>query len=295
MLLVTADDYGIGPETSRAIRELGALGRVTSTVLLVNSPHAESDIAHWHRAGKPVEMGWHPNLTMDDPILPAHQVPSLLDRDGKLLSLGLLGRRLLLGQVRGAEILAELTAQYQRYLCLVGHPPRLVNGHKHIHVFPRVGAALRELLGLHGHQIYLRRLGESFRMLRHIPGARVKRVFLSVLGSWAARKQRRQGLLGNDILAGISDPVWVSDPKFFARWLSQVPGQVVELMVHPGHYDETLIGRDCTLQDGGLQRRVDEWNQLSEPAFLESCRLAGFRLVTADEVLRFQKGSAHAA
>ena len=43
-LLVTADDYGIGPETSRAIRELGSLGTVTSTVFLVNSPFAENEI-----------------------------------------------------------------------------------------------------------------------------------------------------------------------------------------------------------------------------------------------------------
>ena len=60
-LVVVADDFGIGPETDRGILELGAAGRVTSTVLLVNSPFAEPAIAAWNRAGRPIELGWHPN------------------------------------------------------------------------------------------------------------------------------------------------------------------------------------------------------------------------------------------
>ena len=39
-LVVVADDFGIGPGTSQAILELGQLGRVTGTTLLVNSPFA---------------------------------------------------------------------------------------------------------------------------------------------------------------------------------------------------------------------------------------------------------------
>ena len=38
-LVVVADDYGMGPEVSRGIRELMHVGSVTGTVLMVNSPH----------------------------------------------------------------------------------------------------------------------------------------------------------------------------------------------------------------------------------------------------------------
>jgi predicted glycoside hydrolase/deacetylase ChbG (UPF0249 family) len=295
LLLVTADDYGIGPETSRAIRELGTLGAVTSTVLLVNSPYAEGDVDLWRRCGKPVEMGWHPCLTMDRPVLPAEQVPSLTDREGRFFSLGRLMARLGMGLVRYRELVAEFHAQWQRYLALVGQPPRMVNGHKHIHIFPRIGAALREVLLGQSLTPYLRQLGEPWALLRKVPGARVKRVFLSVLGKWAGRRQRRAGLPGNEILAGVTDPPWVKDGDFFARWLSRVPGDVVELMVHPGHRDETLLGRDCTPQDGQMERRVDEWALLRDPRFLESCRQAHFRLVTAEYWLRSRKGQPHAA
>src|SRR5947208_10841292 len=82
-LLVTADDFGIGPETSRGILELAARGVVTSTVLLVNSPHALDAVAAWRKAGCPLELGWHPCLTIDAPILPPDQVPTLVGPDGR--------------------------------------------------------------------------------------------------------------------------------------------------------------------------------------------------------------------
>jgi predicted glycoside hydrolase/deacetylase ChbG (UPF0249 family) len=285
LLLVTADDYGIGPETSRAIRELGALGVLTSTVLLVNSPHAKNDVDLWRRSGRPVEMGWHPCLTMDRPVLPAEQVPSLVDAGGQFHSLRGFLTRLYLGRIRYRDVLTELTAQWHRFVALVGAPPRNINGHKHIHIFPLVRTALMELLARQASVPYVRRLGEPIRTLWGVPGARFKRLCLSMLGRWTAWRQRGHGLPANDWLIGITDPIWVKDPGFFARLLGTVPGTVVELMVHPGYRDEALLGRDCTPEDGQMQRRVDELHLLQQPAFRDACRQARFQLVTAAQVL----------
>ncbi len=285
LLLVTADDYGIGPETSRAIRELGALGTLTSTVLLANSPHAESAVDLWRRGGRPVEMGWHPCLTMDRPVLPAGQVPSLVDEQGQFHSLAGFVSRLFLGRVRYAEVLAELTAQWQRFVALVGQPPRNINGHKHIHIFPLVRTALREVLARQGSLAYVRRLREPARTLRRVAGARFKRLCLSMLGRWTSWRMGQEGWPANEWLIGITDPPWVKNERFFAEWLGTVPGTVVELMVHPGYWDETLLGRDCSRDDGQLQRRVDELNLLLQPAFRDACRQARFQLVTAGQVL----------
>ena len=92
-LLVTADDYGIGPETSRGILDLGREGLVTSTVLLVTSPHASAAVQAWCEAGQPVELGWHPCLTLDRPVLPVDQVPTLVDSEGRFWPLGKFLRR----------------------------------------------------------------------------------------------------------------------------------------------------------------------------------------------------------
>src|SRR6516164_11853397 len=87
-LIVVADDFGIGPETTRGILELGAKGLVTGTVLLANSPYAEQAIRAWRQAGEPVEIGWHPCLTLDGPILPPESVPSLVGPERKFWPLG---------------------------------------------------------------------------------------------------------------------------------------------------------------------------------------------------------------
>ncbi len=114
-LLIVADDYGIGPETSRAILELAQAGVVTGTVLLVNSPHAETAVRAWRSAGVDADLGWHPCLTMDRPIAPAGDVSSLVNRDGSMGPLGWFLRRLLLGQIRAEHMRREFNAQRQRF------------------------------------------------------------------------------------------------------------------------------------------------------------------------------------
>jgi predicted glycoside hydrolase/deacetylase ChbG (UPF0249 family) len=294
-LVVVADDFGIGPETTRGILELAAAGVVTGTVLLVNSPYALAGVRAWRQSGVPLEMGWHPCLTLDPPIAPPEQVPSLVGPDGCLWPLGRFLLRLHLRQIRPTEIEAELHAQYQRYLEIVGQPPVLVNSHQHTALFGPVGDILLRVLAHWKATPYLRRVREPWSMLRRIPGARLKRTLLTILGEGQARQQAAAGLPGNDWLAGITDPPWVADPDFFVRWLSRVPGRRVELACHPGYWDETLIGRDCGLDDGLLQRRVDELDLLRRPSFVKAWRRAGFTLVTPSQLAAQVRGFPHAA
>ena len=295
-LVVTADDYGIGPATSRGILDLAEQGRVTCAVLLVNSPYAVKGVQDWERSGKPMELGWHPCLTMDPPLVQAEQVPSLVGADGCLWPLGRFMARWFLGRLRAAEIHAELQAQYRRFIELVGHPPTVVNSHQHTQLFAPVGDILLDILSTQTPLPYVRQVRESPAMLMRIRGARIKRAFLSFHGGRAGRKQRSAGFPGNDALAGITDPPYVTDPNFFVRWLARIKGDLVELACHPGYYDETLIGRDCTATDGRLERRVHELQLLSQPTYLEACRRSGFALARPED---FQHkpvpGAKHAA
>lgn len=276
-MLVTADDYGIGPETSRGILDLAAAGAVTSTVLLVNSPFAVAAVERWKKHPARPELGWHPCLTLDRPVLPADRVLTLVDDRGHFLPLGRFLRRLLLGRAADAQIEAELRAQYRLFLDLVGRPPANVNAHHHAHVFGPVRRALARVLAGQPRP-HVRRVAEPWRTLAAVPGARAKRLLLSAAGRLAA------GPPGNDALIGITNPPFVHDPAFFLRWLRQTPGRFVELTCHPGHLDDTLDGRDGTLADGQLHRRAAEYDRLRDPAFLPAVREAGFTLVTAAEM-----------
>jgi predicted glycoside hydrolase/deacetylase ChbG (UPF0249 family) len=283
-LVVTADDYGIGPETSRGILDLAAAGRITNTVLLVNSPFAEEAVRAWRVAGSRLELGWHPCLTLDTPILSPDHVPSLVTANGRFPPLGTLMRRLLLRRVKPAEVEAEFTAQYERFIEMVGAAP--VNSHHHVQIFKIVGDALRGVLSHSRALPYLRRVRESWRTLRRVPGARSKRMFLNALGRMESKRQANDRLPGNDWLVGVTDPSFVFDEQFLLRWLSHVPGRVVELTCHPGYRDVALIGRDCTDADGQVERRVREMELLARPDFVDACEKAGFELVAPSELNR---------
>jgi predicted glycoside hydrolase/deacetylase ChbG (UPF0249 family) len=289
-LLVTADDFGIGPATSRGVLDLAARGAITSTVLLVTSPFAAEAVALWRKAGGPVELGWHPCLTLDAPVLTPGKVPTLVDAAGHFHPLGRFLRRLARGRIAGAEVEAELRAQYRRFLELVGRPPANVNAHHHVHVFGPVGAALARVLADQRPRPFVRRVVESWRTLLRVPGARPKRLLLSRVGTRAVRRQQLAYLPGNEYLLGITDPPFVRDPSFFARWLRHAPGRCVELTCHPGHLDATLVGRDGTLADGQIHRRPAELALLRDPAFRDAVGRAGFTPVSAADMVELVRG-----
>lgn len=279
-LIVTADDFGIGPATSQGILDLAAAGRITCSVLLVTSPHAETAVTAWRAAGKPLELGWHPCLTLDRPIARPETVPSLVDAEGRFWRLGGFLSRWLTGRIRAADLETELRAQYERFRELVGNPPSVVNSHHHVQVFQPVGEILWRLLAGQRPLPYVRRVREPWSLILRVSGARRKRLLLSWLGRHDARLQESWALPGNDSLAGITDPVCTRDPRFFRRWLKRTPGRVVELTCHPGYLDPSLLGRDCTPSDGQLQRRGNELHGLCQLRFREACDQAGFIVVS---------------
>ena len=243
-----------------------------------------------------LEMGWHPCLTLDRPVLPPEEVPSLVTREGTFWPPGSFLRRVLLRQIVAAEIEAELQAQYKRFQVLVGRPPAAVNAHHHVQVIPPIGRMLEDLLRQQRPRPYFRRVREPWSMLMRVSGGRGKRTLLSVLGSWAARRQKRAGFPGNDWLAGITNPPCVAEPDFLTRWLRRVPGEVVELTCHPGFRDTTLIGRDCNADKPQILRREREYHLLRHASFAAACRQAGFTLIPPGKVAESPgRGKADAA
>jgi predicted glycoside hydrolase/deacetylase ChbG (UPF0249 family) len=284
LLAVVADDFGIGPATSRGILRLARAGVVTATVLLVNSPHAEGAARDWRQSPPDADLGWHPCLTLDRPVLPPARVRTLVNSEGKFHRLGDLIARLFTGRISPTEVRAELAAQLDRFRDLTATRPAVVNAHHHVHVFPPVGAALRDVLKTSGTRPYLRRVCESWRTMRRVAGGRFKRLMLRTFGGRAARRQVAEGFPGNDWLAGVTDPPAVHSPWFFDRWLRAVPGRRVELTCHPGEPDDALLGRDAEPGDGLYERRPRELALLAAPAFREAVTDAGFRLVRPSEM-----------
>jgi chitin disaccharide deacetylase len=283
---IVADDYGIGPETSRGILELACEGRLTATVVIVNAPDAERAVRAWRAADPPADLGWHPNLTLDRPVLPALTVPSLVRPDGTFWPLRQFLRRVCLGRVRHSDVRAEWAAQYRRFVELAGQPPALVNSHQHVSLFGPCGRALSAVLQDAGVRPYLRRVVEPARTLFRVPGARAKRLVLMCLSRRATRRQ----FPACDWLVGVTAPEFTADAAFWVRWLRHLPRSgSVELCCHPGYHDLTLTGRDCDAGEG-LARRPREMAHLRSAAFQAACDRAELRLVRPSEVVSEMAG-----
>lgn len=286
-LIITADDYGIGSATSRGIRELAVRGRVTAALLLVNSQPAERAVREWRRCQATADLGWHPCLTLDEPVLRPSQLPSLVDAGGRFWQLGAFLRRLYLGLLRREEIEAELRAQYERFRNLTGHFPAIVAAHHHLHLFEPVGTILRGILNQQRPLPYVRRVREPWHMLRQIPGARLKRLLLAILGGRSARHPHWERFPGNDWSARLP----TADMSRWAEGLERTPGRVVELVCHPGRMDHSLIGRDGTTT--AQPHRVHERQLLDRPGLVELCRQAGFQPARPSHL--WAERAAHAA
>jgi predicted glycoside hydrolase/deacetylase ChbG (UPF0249 family) len=80
-LIVNADDFGLTLGVCRGIIKAHQDGIVTSTTVLINSPHLDKALEILKTASS-LEVGLHLNITWGKPVLPAASVKSLVDENG---------------------------------------------------------------------------------------------------------------------------------------------------------------------------------------------------------------------
>lgn len=282
-LVVVADDLGIGHETDRGILELACKGVVTATVLLVNSKTASEAVAAWRHAGKPCDLGWHPCLTLDRPILASEQVPSLVDPNGNFWKLGTFLLRWFAGLIRAEEVYSEWLAQLRRFRDLTGADPVLVNTHQHVGIFPGHSEVLLRVLEGLPVRPWVRRVVESQKTRQLMGGARLKRWFLCGYGNKQGKMLDKEGYPGARTMIGLTDPNCLKDDRFFEKCLQYGTGNVVELMCHPGYRDMSLVGRDVCGPGAGLDRRPWELAMLGNPFFANAVAVCNYRLSRPSE------------
>ncbi len=148
VLVVNGDDFGYSDAINAAIVRCHREGVLTSATLLVNYPAAGAAraLAREHPA---LGVGLHLNLTGGAPVLPPAEVPSLVDRRGRFLPFPAQLRRIGGGRARLAEVERELRAQFEQMLGW-GLRPTHVDGHLHVHAYPRVLPIVLRLMAEYG-------------------------------------------------------------------------------------------------------------------------------------------------
>lgn len=295
-LLVIADDFGIGDRTSQGIIHCAKSGTaISGTVLLVNTPFSANAMALFETANCDLVVGWHPNLTLDKPVLPPKKVSTLVDSHGCFFPLKTFIARWFLGLLDGNQIYDELEAQLLKFKQLTGAFPRIVNTHQHIAVFNPVGQKLNQLLANHNIKPWMRRVYEKAQSIWESPGARIKRLFLSSLGRSNLRDLNVMGYPGPEFLAGLCDPVQTSNEVFYSSRLGSIKSDFSEWMCHPGFYDESLVGRDGDSSSASIRMRPKELEFFADGTFARLAKHAGFEILSPAEVGDEIRAISHAA
>jgi|SRR5271170_5475397 len=234
---LTADDYGISPAVSAAIRDLIAKRRINATSVMVAAPsfsQAEAtalrDAAAAHAA-----IGLH--LTLTSPFQPLSQnfAPQ---RQGAFPPLTAMAQRGLTRSLDVRRIEAEIASQFAAFRSAFARPPDFVDGHQHIHVFPQVREALLGVTREAAPQAWLRQCARS--AFAHKRLADPKGFILDGLSRRFRRLAAEHGVRTNPAFAGTYSFRADADfAKLFPEFLDGLPdGSVV--MCHPGQVDDEL-------------------------------------------------------
>lgn len=265
---VCADDYGLAPGVSQAIRTLAAQGRLSGTSVMTLFPGLREE-AIWLQqavAGGGFSIGLH--VTLTGGFAPLAGTPL---GEPHLPSLGRLLGAAFGGKLRLDAVAAEVEAQFCAFQDAFGAPPAHVDGHQHAHLLPGIRSLVLDAAQRHAP-------GALVRDCTQAPAARIgfdaKGRFISLLARGLAREAQARGLRVNSFFAGAYDLKAGGDfAALFARFVAGL-GENGLVMVHPGHVDDVLAARDPVLAP-----RETEFAFLAGPQFERVMAASGAHLL----------------
>ncbi len=241
-LIVNADDLGRTPGINDGIFAAHQRGLVSSATLMVAYPAAR-EAAQRLDQFPALGIGLHVALTGGEPLLPADELPSLVDGQGRFAS-----HPDLFTAPDPEEVAAEVEAQFDRFRELTGRLPTHLDSHHHAHRHPVVCDALITIAA---------REGLPVRNTSAAVGERLRSAGIATTDAFVERFYASEARLGPflDIIDGLT------------------PG-VTEVMCHPARLDD-LLRRGSSYVD---EREV-ELAVLTDPRALQAVEDKGVRLI----------------
>lgn len=232
VLIVNADDYGYFRCVSYGILEAAGKGIVTATGVIANREGLEQLVPQL-RSCTTLDAGVHLNLTTGKPM--SRAMRERCERfagafPGKYAMVG----AVLSGAVRSDDVEREWRAQIERCISL-GIELRFLNSHEHVHMLPPLLEVTRSLASEYG--IPHVRLTSPGWPATLSAGALVRSALLGGLHLLSKRQRSSPAprFLGLDQSGRL-------DVGYFRRTLPTLrPGQIYELMCHPGRLDPAEV------------------------------------------------------
>lgn len=266
-LIVNADDYGYFRCVSRGILRAANEGIVTATGVMANGPHFRECVG-WLGEASALDLGVHLNLTLGEPL--TADLRRHLNRwAGRLPGKFALVGAVVSGALPRTSLATELRAQIER--CLdAGLAIRFLNGHEHVHMLP----ALHRLIWEQAERLGLTqvRLTRPERLPGLAPGPVVRDLALRLL-AWRARRTQSQAAPN---FLGLADSGQLDDAALEKAFVRLRPGQVHELMCHPGEFDPVEIIDPALLRYHRWQTELDA---LTAPGLRAALRSRGIEII----------------
>lgn len=281
-LICTADDFGIGYETSRGIVHAHLFGPVTCTSLMtVTGDHAKRSMPLLESAPQ-LEIGLHLVMSGGDKPLVATKASGLLGRDGCFLPLPKLILRAYFGRLDRRGVLDEVLAQAEMCEQLLGRKPAYIDGHHHSHQLPTIRDAVLQAIDAGKLPRLTRATVEPEAIRNGVKVAGLRRKVARHLGRTGGAFFRDHAVTTNDYFFGMLDDADLRRPMPWIDYLPLLPADgSVEWVVHPGFDDPTLRGRDSY-----IEQRVLEVKTLTDPTARTAWELHGVELTTKSALER---------
>jgi len=273
-ITLVADDYGLAPGVSLAIRQLLAEGRLSGTsCLTVGSYWPEAAGLLRELPAGSAEIGLH--LCLTGPFAPLS--PQLRVGAGwsRFPSLGSLIRLSVARRLPAGALSAEIESQHAAFVDAFGREPDFIDGHQHVHLLPGIAETLALTLRSAGlRPPWIRRCGDRPRRILCRPFA-TKSLFLQALSLRSDTVLADVAGRRNDSFCGIYDFVDRGYGVLFERWLETAPDRAV-IMCHPGLVDARLAALDPVTTMRAVEFRYFAGREFPELLRRHGARLAPF-------------------
>lgn len=264
-IIINADDFGYIEGVVRGTIDLHQAGVVSSTSCMTNMPAWPQAVAYL-REHPGLGAGVHLVFSAGYPVLPAEQVPALVNGDGAFLSKPQILRSLRAGTT--AQLRVEFRAQVERFIADVGRAPDHLDSHSGIsYIRPdrfNLTVEVAQEYGLPMRMPFGDDLEAQARQVGRVWGYPARAI------RWIGRRYRRRvdraGIPRPNAMIHDFSP---SGPRTAEHILSLLEtardGWTTEFLTHPGY-------------DG--EWREEELRALLDPRVQERLREADIELVT---------------
>jgi predicted glycoside hydrolase/deacetylase ChbG (UPF0249 family) len=220
-------------------------GAVTSATLMTTGASFGGAVSD-AEAQPSLGVGCHVVLVDGTPLLPASQIPSLIDsalpdQPKFRARLSSFVADLLRGRINDAEIEAEATAQIRK-LQRAGINVTHVDTHKHTHTFPRVLRPLLRAALRCGIRAIRNPFEPDWSLNATASAGHVRKMQVRLLRSQSAafsQEVTRAGLATTDGAIGVL-ATGTLDAQTIHNLLAAIPDGTWELVCHPGYNDAAL-------------------------------------------------------